>query len=272
MTASHESLVAVAREHAAAEGRGDVETVLRTLEDDPVYELQPVGLEFRGMDAVRAYYDYFFSTFSTFVAGATCGVNRWRPTASCRSTPSGRRRGRETHWSATRWSASSPLVTTGCRASGSTEASGCCASCSDRCTTSAHRLKWGNRHERRGRRARRARIRSRTRRVREQLRGARRGGGELRVLRRRCEGRRHLGWRPRRHRCAVRRRHAADRVLVDQGRDRGVCPPARATRAPRHRRAGRRLLARVRPGGQGAHPGALAAQPPGRVADRSTPS
>jgi len=70
MTASHESLVAIAREHATAEGVGDVETVLRTLEGDPVYELQPVGLEFRGMDAVRAYYDYFFSTFSTFVAGA----------------------------------------------------------------------------------------------------------------------------------------------------------------------------------------------------------
>jgi len=71
MTASHESLVAIAREHSAAEGVGDLETVLGTLEDDPVYELQPVGLEFRGMDAVRAYYDYFFSTFSTFVAGAT---------------------------------------------------------------------------------------------------------------------------------------------------------------------------------------------------------
>lgn len=71
MTASHASLVAIAREHAAAEGVGDLETVLRTLHDDPVYELQPVGLEFRGMDAVRAYYDHFFSTFSTCVAGAT---------------------------------------------------------------------------------------------------------------------------------------------------------------------------------------------------------
>ena len=70
MTASHAALVATAREHAAAEGIGDIETVLRTLDDDPVYELQPVGLEFRGMDAVRAYYDYFFSTFSTLVAGA----------------------------------------------------------------------------------------------------------------------------------------------------------------------------------------------------------
>ncbi len=70
MTAPHETLVAIARAHAAAEGIGDLDAVLRTLEDDPRYELQPVGLEFRGMDAVRAYYDYFFSTFSSFVAGA----------------------------------------------------------------------------------------------------------------------------------------------------------------------------------------------------------
>ncbi len=46
-----------------------------------------------------------------------------------------------------------------------------------------------------------------------------------------------------------------------------VRAPARAPRAARRRRARRHVLARVRPGGQGAHPGALVAQPPGRVAD-----
>ena len=66
---TREELVAVAHAHAAAEAVGDLDTVFATLEDDPLYELQPVGLVFRGIDAVRRYYDYFFSTFQPLVAG-----------------------------------------------------------------------------------------------------------------------------------------------------------------------------------------------------------
>ncbi|HZQ57764.1 MAG TPA: hypothetical protein VFA84_07010 [Acidimicrobiales bacterium] len=61
-------LVAVARAHAEAEAVDDLATVLATLEDDPVYELQPVGLVLNGMDLAKRYYDHFFTTFRPVVA------------------------------------------------------------------------------------------------------------------------------------------------------------------------------------------------------------
>jgi hypothetical protein len=70
MSADREQLVALATAHALAEGTGDVATVFATLVAEPRYELQPVGLEFRGMAATRKYYDYFFSTFQRCVVGA----------------------------------------------------------------------------------------------------------------------------------------------------------------------------------------------------------
>ena len=69
MSATREELIAHAQAHAEAEGAGDLATVFATLEDDPLYELQPVGLVFRGMEATHRYYDYFFSTFQPLVAG-----------------------------------------------------------------------------------------------------------------------------------------------------------------------------------------------------------
>jgi ketosteroid isomerase-like protein len=55
------ALVAVAHAHADAEGRGDIEATMATLDDDPVYELQPIGRTLRGREAARAYYENFFS-------------------------------------------------------------------------------------------------------------------------------------------------------------------------------------------------------------------
>jgi ketosteroid isomerase-like protein len=66
---TRDELIGVAQAHAAAEAVNDLDTVFATLEDDPLYELQPVGLVVRGMDAVRRYYDHFFSTFQPLVAG-----------------------------------------------------------------------------------------------------------------------------------------------------------------------------------------------------------
>jgi hypothetical protein len=54
------ALVEVARAHAHAEARGDLEGTLATLDDDPVYELLPMGVVLRGHDFVRAYYERFF--------------------------------------------------------------------------------------------------------------------------------------------------------------------------------------------------------------------
>ena len=69
MTLSTDELVAMAHAHAAAEAEDDYDTVMATLEDDPVYELQPAGLAFRGRDAAKVYYDYFFGTVKPMIAG-----------------------------------------------------------------------------------------------------------------------------------------------------------------------------------------------------------
>ncbi len=64
-----DEMIELAHAHAAAEGSGDLDATLATLEPDPVYELQPEGRVLRGMDAVRRYYDHFFTQFQPMVEG-----------------------------------------------------------------------------------------------------------------------------------------------------------------------------------------------------------
>jgi len=66
---STDELVAIAHAHAAAEARDDFDTTMATLDDDPVYELLPAGLAFRGRDAARAYYEHFFAHVKPMVTG-----------------------------------------------------------------------------------------------------------------------------------------------------------------------------------------------------------
>jgi hypothetical protein len=67
MAATRERLIELARAHATAEGGGDMQATLATLERDPVYELQPVGLAFRGMEGARLFYTHFFSSFQPLI-------------------------------------------------------------------------------------------------------------------------------------------------------------------------------------------------------------
>jgi hypothetical protein len=55
------AMVAVAHAHAHAEAERDIEATMATLDDDPVYELQPMGRRLRGTANARAYYEHFFS-------------------------------------------------------------------------------------------------------------------------------------------------------------------------------------------------------------------
>ncbi len=64
-----EEMIELAHAHAAAEGSGDLDATLATLEPDPVYELQPEGRALRGMEAVRRYYEHFFTQFQPMVEG-----------------------------------------------------------------------------------------------------------------------------------------------------------------------------------------------------------
>ena len=63
------TMVAVARAHAAAEAKGDLEGTMATLDENPTYELQPLGLTLRGRDIARQYYEHFFANCQPRVTG-----------------------------------------------------------------------------------------------------------------------------------------------------------------------------------------------------------
>jgi len=69
MKLSTEELVAIAHAHAEAEAVDDLETTMATLDEDPVYELQPRGVAFRGRDAARVYDEYFYGTAKAMISG-----------------------------------------------------------------------------------------------------------------------------------------------------------------------------------------------------------
>ena len=69
MALTTEQLIDIAHAHAQAEAEDDFETTMATLEDDPVYELQPMGVAFRGRDAAKVYYDHFFANVKPIIAG-----------------------------------------------------------------------------------------------------------------------------------------------------------------------------------------------------------
>ena len=54
--ADRDARVAVAHAHAAAEAAGDFAATMATLDDDPVYELQPMGVALRGREMAQRYY------------------------------------------------------------------------------------------------------------------------------------------------------------------------------------------------------------------------
>jgi hypothetical protein len=64
-----EAMIAVAHAHAAAEADRDIEATMATLDDDPVYELQPIGRTLRGRDDARAYYEHFFANVQPRISG-----------------------------------------------------------------------------------------------------------------------------------------------------------------------------------------------------------
>lgn len=63
------ALVDVAKRHADAEDKGDLDAILATMEDNPVYDLYPIGRTFSGMEMTRRYYEHFVSTARHQIAG-----------------------------------------------------------------------------------------------------------------------------------------------------------------------------------------------------------
>jgi hypothetical protein len=67
--ATFEELLAIAYAHARAEGEDDLATTMATLEAEPVYELQPMGLKLVGRELAQQYYEWFFPNFRPLVVG-----------------------------------------------------------------------------------------------------------------------------------------------------------------------------------------------------------
>jgi hypothetical protein len=54
---------ALGERHVVAETGDDVDALMATLVQDPVYEFHPCGLTMRGQDAVQRFYQQFFEHF-----------------------------------------------------------------------------------------------------------------------------------------------------------------------------------------------------------------
>jgi hypothetical protein len=64
-----DTMIATAHAHAAAEDAGDIDATMATLDDDPVYELLPMGVRMRGREAAFQYYQHFFATCRPMITG-----------------------------------------------------------------------------------------------------------------------------------------------------------------------------------------------------------
>ena len=68
---SLQRMIDLAHAHAAAEGAGDLEGTLATLEPEPFYEFHPAGCSFSGMENTRRYYRHFFAEVMPRIVGHT---------------------------------------------------------------------------------------------------------------------------------------------------------------------------------------------------------
>ena len=69
MTSDPEHLLAVTGRRIAAVQSGDVDAVMATLVDEPVFDLLPIRLRLRGHDNVRRYYHHFLGEVMTRATG-----------------------------------------------------------------------------------------------------------------------------------------------------------------------------------------------------------
>jgi len=68
MDFAQSDLVKNALRHSQAEAGMDMAGTMATLEDDPVYDLMPIGLRMRGYDRARRYYEHYFANVGPRIA------------------------------------------------------------------------------------------------------------------------------------------------------------------------------------------------------------
>ena len=71
-----EDMAELATRHADLEGRGELEPLLATLADDPVYEFPPQRLRMQGDAVVRRFYIHFVEHFLGFSHDSTL-LSEW---------------------------------------------------------------------------------------------------------------------------------------------------------------------------------------------------
>jgi len=76
MEFAESELVKNALRHSAAEAGSDMAGTMATLEDDPVYDLMPVGLRMKGYDRARRYYEHYFANVAPRITGYAL-VSEW---------------------------------------------------------------------------------------------------------------------------------------------------------------------------------------------------
>jgi hypothetical protein len=71
-----QDMKALVKKHADAESEHDLEGVLATLVENPVYEIYPARLKLEGKENVRAFYRQHFDSFFPLISSFTL-INEW---------------------------------------------------------------------------------------------------------------------------------------------------------------------------------------------------
>src|SRR5437868_15162410 len=79
-TAAMKQLV---QKHADLESKQDLEGVLATLVENPVYQVYPAGLILEGKDNVSAFYREHFDSFFPLIASSTLINEVWEAESAC---------------------------------------------------------------------------------------------------------------------------------------------------------------------------------------------
>lgn len=76
MAKSFLQLIATAHRHAEAEGAGDLDALLATMDAEPIYEFFPVRRRFCGMRQTRRFYEHFIAHVSRRIRNAEL-IGQW---------------------------------------------------------------------------------------------------------------------------------------------------------------------------------------------------
>ena len=78
-----EDMKALVAKHAELEDKHDLEGVLETLVEDPLYEIYPARLKLQGKENVRAFYQEHFDSFFPLIASFQLISEVWNPESAC---------------------------------------------------------------------------------------------------------------------------------------------------------------------------------------------